>query len=63
LVIGRIASIRNNSGLHRSWSWNSTNFHVDDAMDSSYDDPNYIPLYTLNGVGDAIVRVNMHNYL
>jgi hypothetical protein len=32
-------------------------------MDSSYDDPNYIPLYTLNGVGDAIVRVNMHNYL
>lgn len=26
-------------------------------MDSSYNDPNFVPVYTLDGISDAIVEV------
>lgn len=51
----RITAVHNNSGLRGSWSWNSSNFHSDDIIDSSYNDPNHVPLYSLDGIGDIIV--------
>ena len=54
---GRITAGQNNSGLRGSWSWNSSNFHGDDVMDSSYTDPDYAPVYSLAGIDDAIVAV------
>ncbi|KAJ7370752.1 hypothetical protein OS493_030182, partial [Desmophyllum pertusum] len=51
----RITAVHNNSGLRGSWSWNSSNFHSDDVMDLSYNDPNYVPMYSLDGIGDVIV--------
>ena len=54
---GRITAVHNDSGLSGTWSWNSSNFHSDDVMDSSYNDPNYVPVYSLDGISDAIVEV------
>ncbi|XP_078343101.1 uncharacterized protein LOC144628871 isoform X1 [Oculina patagonica] len=51
----RITAVHNNSGLQGTWSWNSSNFHSDDVMDSSYNDPNFVPVYSLDGISDAII--------
>ncbi|KAJ7370756.1 hypothetical protein OS493_030186 [Desmophyllum pertusum] len=51
----RITAVHNNSGLQGTWSWNSSNFHSDDVMDLSYNDPNYVPMYSLDGIDDVIV--------
>lgn len=56
-ILGRITASHNSSGLRGTWSWNSSNFHTDDVMDSSYNDPNYIPMYSLDGIDDVIVAV------
>ncbi len=55
--LGRITAVHNNSGLRGTWSWNSSNFHNDDVMDSSYNDPNYVPMYSLDGIDEVIVVV------
>ena len=54
---GRITAVHNDSGLRGTWSWNSSNFDSDDVMDSSYNDPNYVPVYSLDGISDSIVEV------
>ncbi|KAL9960883.1 hypothetical protein ACROYT_G034389 [Oculina patagonica] len=51
----RITAVHNNSGLRGTWSWNSSNFHSDDVMDSSYNDPNFVPVYSLEGISDVII--------
>ncbi|XP_072043066.1 uncharacterized protein [Amphiura filiformis] len=42
----RIASSQQNSGMYGNWSWEHSNFHVDDLLDMSYTDPNHDPVYT-----------------
>ena len=54
---GRITAVHNDSGLKGTWSWNSSNFHNDDVMDSSYTDPNHVPMYSLDGISDVILKV------
>jgi len=54
---GRITTVHNDSGLRGTWSWNSSNFHSDDVMDSSYNDPNFVPVYSLDGISDEIGEV------
>ena len=54
---GRITAVHNDSGLQGTWSWNSSNFHSDDVMDSSYNDPSYVPVYSLDGIDAVIVAV------
>ena len=54
---GRITAVHNDSGLKGTWSWNSSNFHSDDVMDLPYTDPNHIPMYSLDGISDAILEV------
>ncbi|XP_028399971.1 uncharacterized protein LOC114523292 [Dendronephthya gigantea] len=44
----RITGSRNGSGLVNSWNWNSSNFHAEDVMDSSYTNEEHTPLYTLD---------------
>lgn len=56
---GRISGAQNNSGLRGTWSWNSSNFHSDDVMDSSYTDPDFVPMYSLDGIDDVIVAVRV----
>ena len=56
---GRITAAQNNSGLKGTWSWNSSNFHGDDVMDSSYTDPDFVPVYSLDGIDDVIVAVRV----
>eukprot|EP00118_Oscarella_pearsei_P024297 m.303372 g.303372 ORF g.303372 m.303372 type:complete len:4895 (+) comp40834_c0_seq19:159-14843(+) len=41
----RIMSSFNESGLNGTWSWNHSNFHIDDALDISYTDPLFVPIY------------------
>ena len=45
---GRITANHSGSGLLNSWSWNSSNFHVDDVLDSSYTNQEHKPLYSLD---------------
>ena len=56
---GRINAAQKNSGLKGTWSWNSSNFHGDDVMDSSYTDPDFVPMYSLDGIDDVIVVVRV----
>ncbi|XP_028400062.1 uncharacterized protein LOC114523364 isoform X2 [Dendronephthya gigantea] len=44
----RITATHNGSGLVNSWNWNSSNFHAEDVMDSSYTSEGHKPLYTLD---------------
>ena len=37
------------AGLKGSWSWTDSNFHQDDIVDSSYDDPTFTPSYNISG--------------
>ena len=46
--LGRISTNHSGSGLISSWRWNSSNFHIDDVMDSSYTDEEHMPLYSLD---------------
>ena len=52
--LGRISTNHSGSGLINSWRWNSSNFHVDDVMDSSYTDAEHVPLYSLNFPPDQV---------
>ena len=55
--LGRITATHNGSGLVNSWNWNSSNFHADDAMDSSYTDQEHTPLYSLKKFSENQVEV------
>ena len=62
--LGRITANHSGSGLARSWSWNSSNFHVDDVLDSSYTDEHHKPLYSLNSFSSDKVNVcNLYYYV
>lgn len=49
--------MQRNSSFRGTWSWNSSNFHRDDVMDSSYNDPYYTPLYSLDDIDGFIIAV------
>ena len=56
-LTGRIAvPHRADAGKFGSWSWTESNFHPDDVMDSSYNDPSYKPAYTLDGYSANIIE-------
>jgi hypothetical protein len=59
IFTGRISTTHNGSGLYDSWSWISSNFHIDDVMDSSYTDPSYVPIYGLDGVSNDLLEVRV----
>ncbi|KAI8494760.1 hypothetical protein Bbelb_273650 [Branchiostoma belcheri] len=46
----RIITTHGGSGLLGSWSWDSSNFHIDDVMDGAYTDPNHKPTIGLAGL-------------
>ncbi|XP_035690544.1 uncharacterized protein LOC118425664 [Branchiostoma floridae] len=46
----RINNTHHGSGLIGSWSWNSSNFHPDDVMDSAYSDPAHRPSVGIDGL-------------
>ncbi|XP_035690546.1 uncharacterized protein LOC118425665 isoform X2 [Branchiostoma floridae] len=46
----RISKTHYGSGLMGSWSWNSSNFHPDDVMDSAYSDPAHRPSVGIDGL-------------
>ncbi|XP_033103053.1 multiple epidermal growth factor-like domains protein 6 [Anneissia japonica] len=52
----KIESSNANGSLYDSWSWNSSNFHVDDVLDDSYT-RNYEPIYSTNDIQQDIVKV------
>ncbi|XP_031566547.1 SCO-spondin-like isoform X2 [Actinia tenebrosa] len=52
----RILATNNQSGLYDSWSWNSSNFHADDVMDSTYTDPSHVPMYGLSNVSSDLLK-------
>ena len=57
LLTGRISNPqRAGAGAVGSWSWTESNFHPDDVMDSSYTDPSYKPVYTLEGFSPNMVN-------
>eukprot|EP00118_Oscarella_pearsei_P018941 m.198025 g.198025 ORF g.198025 m.198025 type:complete len:2548 (+) comp39552_c0_seq11:586-8229(+) len=56
----RIVSSFNGSGLNGSWSWNHSNFHVDDTMDISYTDPTFVPSYSILH-SDSELQLLAHN--
>ena len=39
------------------WSWNSSNFHVNDSLGSEYFDPNHEPQYDLSGYSASEIQV------
>ncbi|XP_065830968.1 uncharacterized protein [Oscarella lobularis] len=49
----KIAKSFDGSGLNGTWSWNHSNFHKDDTMDSSYTDPKFVPLYSINDIDSS----------
>ena len=57
ISLGRITANHSGSGLVNSWSWNSSNFHVDDVLDSSYTDQHHMPLYSLENFASNEVNV------
>ena len=60
LHLGRVNTNHEDSGLLGTWSWNSSNFHVDDVMDESYTDANHKPIYTLDSLPKEIVEVSRY---
>ena len=55
-LTGRITEPgRADAGKLGSWSWTESNFHPDDQMDLSYTDPNYKPVYSLDGYSADII--------
>ncbi|XP_019639952.1 PREDICTED: uncharacterized protein LOC109481804 [Branchiostoma belcheri] len=46
----RISKSHDAGGLYGSWSWNISNFHASDVMDSSYTDPTHVPIYSIDGL-------------
>ncbi|XP_072022586.1 uncharacterized protein [Amphiura filiformis] len=46
-----------NPGIQGSWSWNQSNFHVNDTMDKSYTDPHYVPIYSLDHIPEEQRKV------
>eukprot|EP00118_Oscarella_pearsei_P003217 m.13434 g.13434 ORF g.13434 m.13434 type:complete len:5185 (+) comp24805_c0_seq1:361-15915(+) len=51
----RISTSFDGSGLNGTWSWNHSNFHKNDKLDSSYTDPSFVPIYTINDI-DPVTR-------
>ncbi|XP_033126265.1 teneurin-3-like [Anneissia japonica] len=45
-----------NGGLYDSWSWNSSNFHMNDELDDSYT-KKYKPIYSTDEVQQDIVKI------
>lgn len=57
--IGRVNITKAGSGLFGSWSWNTSNFHIDDTMDGSYTDKNHKPIYSLDHLPNSLVEVHV----
>ena len=53
LYAGKIAKSFDGSGLNGTWSWSHSNFHKDDTLDSSYTDPRFVPLYSINDIDSS----------
>ncbi|XP_068732633.1 uncharacterized protein [Montipora capricornis] len=51
----RISTSHSNSSLRGTWSWNASNFHRDDVMDFSYTNPDFVPMYSLEGIDSFII--------
>ena len=59
---GRISVTFSGSGLNGTWSWNHSNFHKNDALDVSYTDPNFIPLYSITAVNTEVIEVAVQRH-
>ena len=56
--LGRITATHNGSGQINSWNWNSSNFHADDVLDSSYTNEKHTPLYSLDDFPENQIEVS-----
>lgn len=50
-------AIRSNGGLKNSWSWNLSNFHIDDEFDLSYTNQNHKPIYSFRDFPQEIIQL------
>ena len=57
--LGRITDCHNGSGTRDSWSWSSSNFYHEDAMDLSYTDTSFHPIYSLQGISQSVLEVTI----
>ena len=47
------------AGVQGSWLWDETNFHVDDIVDITYTDPDFVPSYTTPSIPDVELKVTI----
>ena len=50
---------RQGAGLKGSWSWVDSNFHPEDTVDPSYNDPSFTPSYTISGFTQAQINMGL----
>lgn len=50
-------TVRFNGSLKNTWSWNFSNFHIDDKFDFSYSNPEHNPVYSISDFPKEIVEL------
>jgi hypothetical protein len=58
-VFGTLGRVITSSSAGHGWSWKDSNFHPEDLMDSSYTNPTFVPVYSLDGIDDQIKKVGL----